>query len=57
MEEKKDSLPLPKKKHDKDVIKEVKKQLKKKSKSELINMIINLSAKIDELREDKNNGK
>jgi len=46
----------PKKKHNKDVIKEVTKQLKKKSKKELINMIINLSAKIDELKEG-NNGK
>lgn len=46
-------LELPKKKHDKDVVINIKKELKKRSKSELINIIINLSAKIDELKEEK----
>lgn len=53
MQEPKEKLELPKKKHDKNIIKEATKQLKQKSKKELINMIINLSEKVDELREDK----
>lgn len=36
---------------------EIKKRLKARSKSELINIIINLSSKIDELKESVKDGK
>jgi len=45
---------VPTVKRDKEVVRDAKKELKKLSKGKLINIIINLSARIDELKEDKN---
>jgi len=46
-------IEVPTVKKDEEVVKNAKKELKKLSKRKLVNIIVNLSAKIDDMKEEK----
>lgn len=57
MEKRIERIEVPKVKTEEEVVKNARKKLKNFSKSKLINIIINLSAKIDEMKAERDEAK
>lgn len=57
MEKRIERIEVPKVKTEEEVVKNARKKLKNFSKSKLINIIINLSAKIDEMKAERDETK